>query len=114
VLHNHSLTQPTTLDRWVTLNRLTPMNTPPENLTTPNPLQLGHPSPLIDQAILDLLTRINSFSDDHFDTAFVTLDESEVERLVVLLLEHWTDHLDGRLLAGCLLVLREGANDHLG
>ncbi len=90
------------------------MTSQPQPTATPHALQAGTPSPLIDQAILDLLTRISRFSDDHFDTEFVTLDEFELERLVVLLLEHWTDNLDGRLLAGCLLVLREGANDHAG
>lgn len=84
------------------------MPSPPETPAAFTSLQTDQPSPLIDQAILDLLTRINHFSDDHFDTAFVTLDESELESLVVLLLRHWTEDLDGRLLAGHLLVLREG------
>ncbi|GEM_PF-1343997 len=84
------------------------MPSPLETPAAPIVLQTIRPSPLIDQAILDLLTRISHFSDDHFDTAFVTLDESELESLVVLLLQHWTEDLDGRLLAGHLLVLREG------
>ena len=83
------------------------MNTQPEPIVTPQALPANERSPLIDQSILDLLTRLSHFSDDHFDIAFVTLDESELERLVVLLLQYWADNLDGRLLAGCLLLLRE-------
>lgn len=84
------------------------MDTPPETTDTFTSLQIDKPSPLIDQVIIDLLARINHFSDDHFHTAFMELAASELEQLVVLLLQHWTDNLDGRLLAGCLLVLREG------
>ncbi len=84
------------------------MQTQPEDTVTPKAPQAGGPSPPIDQAVLDLLTRISGFSDAHFDPAFMALNESELEPLVVLLLQHWTDNLEGRLLAGCLLVLREG------
>ncbi|PSB33939.1 hypothetical protein [Stenomitos frigidus] len=84
------------------------MSTQAETTDTFTSLQTNQPSPFIDRAIINLLARISSFSDDHFDTAFVILDESELKSLVVLLLQHWTDHLDGRLLAGYLLVLREG------
>ena len=85
------------------------MQTPPEPTKATTPLQSDNPSPLIDAALLDLLARISSFSDDHFDTAFIALDESELEPLVILLLQHWTHTLEGRLLAGCLLVIRDGA-----
>lgn len=78
----------------------------PETTNTTPPPQSDHPSPLIDAALLDLLAQISNFSDDHFDTAFIALDESELELLVALLLQHWTKTLDGRLLAGCLLVIR--------
>ncbi len=85
------------------------MQTQPDTTKATTLPQSVHPSPLIDAALLDLLSRISSCSDDHFDTTFMTLDEAELEQLVVLLLQHWTDTLDGRLLAGCLLVIREGA-----
>jgi len=85
------------------------MQTPPEPTKATTPPQSDNPSPLIDAALLDLLARISNFSDDHFDTAFIALNESELEQLVVLLLQHWTKALDGRLLAGCLLVSRNAA-----
>ena len=84
------------------------MQTQPEttNLTPP---QVEIPLPLVDAALIDLLARISSFSDDHFDPAFIALDETELEPLVVLLLQHWTNTLDGRLLASCLLTIRNGS-----
>lgn len=103
-----TFTHSTTTDRSGYLYLPTLMTTPPETTDKFTSFQTDQPSPLIDRAIIDLLARINHFSDDHFDTAFVTLDESELESLVVLLLQHWTNHMDGRLLAGYLLVLREG------
>ncbi len=65
------------------------------------------PSPRIDNAILDLIAHISDFSDDYFDASYVAVSESELEQLVVLLLQHWTESLNGRLLAGILLSLRE-------
>ncbi len=67
------------------------------------------PSPAIDAALCDLLATLSTFSDDHFDAGWMHLNEAELEALVVHLLQHWTKTLDGRLLAGYLLVMRTGS-----
>ena len=65
------------------------------------------PSPVLDAAFYDLLNRISNFSDDHFNAEWLHLSELETEVLLVKLLQHWTEHLEGRLLVGLLLEVRE-------
>lgn len=64
------------------------------------------PSPVLDAALYDLLNRISSFSDNHFDAEWLHLSAPETEVLLVKLLQHWTEHLEGKLLAGLLLEVR--------
>jgi hypothetical protein len=70
-------------------------------------MRSANPSSKIDATLCDLVTRLSNFSDDHFDAQWMHLSEQELEALVIKLLQYWTEHLDGRLLGGILLEIRE-------
>jgi hypothetical protein len=72
-------------------------------------MQSNSPSTKIDSAICDLIAKLSNFSDEHFDTGWMHLTEDELETLTVHLIQHLTQNLDGRLLAGLLLMIREQA-----
>ncbi len=63
------------------------------------------PSTAIDAALCDLVQRVINFSDDDFDAEWFSLSDTEVEGLVVQVLQHLTDTLDGKQLSGYLLML---------
>jgi len=67
------------------------------------------PSTTIDAALCDLLQSVMHFSDDDFDSEWFDLSDTEVEGLVVQLLQHLTGTLNGKQLSGCLLMLRTEA-----
>lgn len=68
------------------------------------------PSQHIDVAICGLVAKISNFSDDHFDANWMHLTEPEIEALAIALIQHWTEQLEGRLLGGLLLAIREKAH----
>lgn len=70
-------------------------------------MQSMNPSAKVDAAICDLVVKLSDFSDDHFNTQWMHLSEKELEVLVVKLIQYWTANLDGRLLSGILLEIRE-------
>jgi hypothetical protein len=70
-------------------------------------MRSANPSSKIDATLCNLVIRLSNFSDDHFDAQWMHLSEQELEALVIKLLQYWTEHLDGRLLSGILLEIRE-------
>lgn len=68
------------------------------------------PSPLIDAAVCDLIAAITHFSDDHFDSEWIGLQEEELEQLTVKLLQRLAKTLDGGLLGYLLLEIRSEAD----
>ncbi len=64
-------------------------------------------SGIVDAALCDLIAKIDGYSDDFFDAHWMQLEEVEIEALVALLLQHWTEQLSGRLLGSLLLIVRE-------
>jgi hypothetical protein len=60
----------------------------------------------LDGAIANLIDKVSNFSDPHFDTGWMNLDEVELIELVALVIGHTTEHLSGQLLGGLLLHLR--------
>lgn len=65
------------------------------------------PSPLIDAAICDLISKIAQFSDDFFDSNWNNLRQEEIEILVVRLLKALTETLEGRTLEFYLQQIRQ-------
>lgn len=66
------------------------------------------PSPHIDAAICDLLTKVQNFSDSYIDIPCVHLMEKELEQLVVKLIVQLTKELKGNLLAEMISQIRDG------
>ncbi len=65
------------------------------------------PSVQIDIAICELVVFLNQFSDSFFDSAWMRLSDSEVDFLIVKLINHLKQNLDGRLLTEFLLEIRQ-------
>ncbi|MBD2465728.1 hypothetical protein H6G89_32590 [Oscillatoria sp. FACHB-1407] len=62
------------------------------------------PSPLIDAAICNLVILVSHFSDDYFDSQWLSLTEKEIEFLIVELIESLASELNGETL---ILLLRK-------
>jgi hypothetical protein len=70
------------------------------------------PNSKIDAAIYDLIEQISQFSDNDFDAQWIHLHEDEVVNLVILLIQYLTTRLDGKMLCGLLLQIRQ--EEYLG
>jgi hypothetical protein len=70
-------------------------------------MQLSTPSSKIDTTVCDLIAKLSNFSDEHFDAEWMHLSDDELETLTIHLIQYLTQNLDGRLLAGLLLIIRE-------
>ena len=68
--------------------------------------QAGYQQALIDFAITDLLHHLNTYSDPHFDAAWVTLTNQEAETLAAVLIQTLAANLKGSLLATYLNAIR--------
>lgn len=68
--------------------------------------QAGYQQALADFAITDLLHRLNTYSDPHFDAACVTLTAPETETLAAVLIQTLAANLNGNLLAIYLKAIR--------
>ena len=66
-----------------------------------------NPSTRIDAVICDLITHIETYSDDDFDTQWMNLTSAEVEGLVIVLIRHLIATMNGKLLSGYLLETRQ-------
>jgi len=65
------------------------------------------PCTRIDLIICDLITHIETYSDDDFDADWMHLTNLEVEALVIALIRHSIETVNGKLLSGYLLESRQ-------
>lgn len=65
------------------------------------------PSPRIDAAVCDLLTKIQNHSNSCLDVSWVQLTEGELEELAIKLIVHLTNELHGQLLAELISEIRD-------
>ena len=82
-----------------------PSNIPPTSVA-PSFDQTGYQQALNDFAITDLLHRLQTYSDPHFDANWVTLKPQEAETIAALLIQSLTANLNGNLLASYLNIIR--------
>ena len=80
-------------------------------ISTPALFQGGYQRALTDFAITDLLHRLNTYSDAHFDAAWTALTTPETETLAAILIQTLTDNLTGNLLATYLDAIRHNPFD---
>ena len=73
------------------------------NLTYSQPI----PSTRIDAVICELITHLETYSDDDFDTDWMHLTNVEVEELGIALVRHLIETMNGKLLSGYLLESRQ-------
>ncbi|WP_068818856.1 hypothetical protein [Phormidesmis priestleyi] len=91
------------------------MHSPSESDLTPNSSTQGFdyfkeqsaPSTRIDAVICDLMAHIENYSDEDFDSQWMHLTSAEVEAMVVALIRHLMDTMNGKLLSGYLLGSRQ-------
>ncbi len=69
----------------------------------------AQPSPCtgIDALICDLITHLETYSDDDFDSQWMHLTNTEVEELVIAAIRHLIETVNGKLLSGYLLESRQ-------
>jgi len=67
------------------------------------------PCTRIDAVICDLITHLETYSDDDFDTDWMNLTNAEVEALAIALIRHLITTMNGKLLSGYLLEIRQEA-----
>ena len=99
-MHNHSIS-----------NEKACGHAPPRrtcNSAIPNPAlyQTDYQQALTDFAIIDLLHRLNTYSDAHFDAAWSAHTTPETETLAAILIQTLTVNLTGNLLAIYLDAIR--------
>jgi hypothetical protein len=56
--------------------------------------------------IEDLLKKISNYSDEDFEAGLMNIEPEEVETLAVLLIQHWSSNVNGKLLGGYLNAIR--------
>lgn len=91
------------------------MHSPSESHLTPNSStkvfgyseEQSAPSTRIDAVICDLMAHIENYSDEDFDSQWMHLTSAEVEAMVVALIRHLMDTMNGKLLSGYLLGSRQ-------
>jgi len=85
-------------------------------MQSPSESDLNHapsteaPSTRIDSIICDLITHLETYSDDDFDANWMHLTNAEVEGLVIALMRHLIETVNGKLLSGYLLESRQEAS----
>ena len=85
-------------------------------MQSPSESDLNHapsteaPSTRIDSIICDLITHLETYSDDDFDANWMNLTNLEVEGLVIALMRHLIETVNGKLLSGYLLEIRQEAS----
>ncbi|MEM8806044.1 MAG: hypothetical protein AAGF01_08465 [Cyanobacteria bacterium P01_G01_bin.38] len=82
--------------------------TPSLHAILPNsaPFQAGYQQALIDFAVADLLRCIKTYSDTHFDAAWVALKTTETEFLAAIFIQTLAANLNGNCLATYLDAIR--------
>ena len=68
---------------------------------------------LSDFGIEGLLKKISNYSDEDFEVGLMNLEPEEVETLAVLLIQHWSSNVNGKLLGGYLNAIRHGNSELL-
>ncbi|GAB4375256.1 MAG: hypothetical protein Kow00121_20790 [Elainellaceae cyanobacterium] len=79
--------------------------------STSSPYHTGYQQALADFALADLLHRLQTYSDRHFDAAWVALKPQEVETIAALLIQSLTATLNGNLLSNYLTAIRHSKLD---
>ena len=75
--------------------------------------QKSYQQALSDFGIEELLEKISNYSDDNFDSGRMNLEPEEMEILAALLIQHFINSLNGKLLSGFLNAIRHGNSDIL-
>ena len=91
------------------------MQPPSESDLTPrsSPKGFGYsegqsaPSTQIDAVIYELIAHIENCSDNDFDSQWMHLTNTEVEGLVIAVIRHLLETINGKLLSGYLLESRQ-------
>jgi hypothetical protein len=65
------------------------------------------PSARIDAAVCDLISQINNFSDECFDSHWMKLSDREIEELAILLIQQLSRSLSGELLSDLLVIIQK-------
>ncbi len=68
---------------------------------------------LSDFGLEELLENISNYSDENFDAGKMNLEAEEVEILATILIQHWSNSLNGKLLGGFLNAIRHGNSEIL-
>lgn len=81
---------------------------------SPKTFTYSQPQPIpctgIDALLCDLITHLETYSDDDFDANWMHLTNAEVEELVIALMRHLITTMNGKLLSGYLLEIRQEAS----
>ncbi len=77
------------------------------------PEQKAYQQALSDFGLEDLLETISNYSDEDFEAGLMKLKPGEVETLAALLIQHWSNSLNGKLLGGYLNAIRHGNSELL-
>jgi hypothetical protein len=75
--------------------------------------QKAYQQALSDFGIEELLEKISNYSDEDFDAGRMNLEPEEMEILGTLLIQHFINSLNGKLLGGFLNAIRHGNSDIL-
>ena len=81
-------------------------HSPKPPITQRESYQKGYQQALIDFAITDLLCHLETYSDNDFDAALVTLKKQEIETLAAIFIQALTANLNGKLLSAYLNLIR--------
>ncbi|MHC5823357.1 MAG: hypothetical protein ACYT04_47865, partial [Nostoc sp.] len=66
---------------------------------------------LDDFGITELLAKLNNYSDADFDSAWIQLQQQEIESLAAILISQLTYSLNGKLIAAYLNLIRHSHQD---
>ncbi|MBD2014318.1 hypothetical protein H6F96_10075 [Microcoleus sp. FACHB-53] len=75
--------------------------------------QKAYQQALSDFGFEELLEKITNYSDADFDAEQMNLEPEEVETLTTILIQHWSNSLNGKLLGGFLNAIRHGNSEIL-
>jgi hypothetical protein len=75
--------------------------------------QKAYQQALSDFCIEELLEKISNYSDEDFDAGRMNLEPEEMKTLAALLIQHFINSLNGKLLSGFLNAIRHGNSEIL-
>ena len=80
-----------------------------EKAGSPNVYQEGYQQALEDFAIANLLTRLKTYSDNDFKTAWMNLTQPELKSLAAILIRELTTNLKGKAITDYFNAMRIGS-----